>query len=341
MMMKSLKDIAKALDLSVATVSKALKDYKDVSTATKLRVRAYAKEVNFKPNLHAAYLRSQKTKLIGLILPDLNHYFFNSILASIVEEAEQNEYRVLVFCSKESYENEKQQVLDLVQQNVDGIFLSISKSTYQYDHLEEAKKQKIPLILFDRIAKAINSFRVVIDDKKAAFDATSHLIQQGCKKIAHFRGDLIPQMSIDRFFGYKEALKFHGLEFDENLVYICHDNEVFDGSKHAETLLQKHPDVDGLFAITDLVAIGAMNHFIKKGCRIPQDIAVIGFSNWQIASLVTPALSSVEQNGYQIGKKVMSLFLKTQIKGNQELPFTTEVIPSKLIVRASSRRTKI
>jgi len=203
----TLKDIAQTLGISIATVSKALKDYDDISPETKKRVKEYAEKVNFKPNVQASFLRTQKTKLLGVIIPELNNDFFNETLKGILSEAEKNKYHVVVLCSKESYEKEVIQINELVQLKVDGIFLSISNKTYKYNHLKEVQQQKIPLILFDRIAKSIPSFRVIIDDQKAAFLATEHLIKQGCKNIAHFRGNLIPQMSIDRFIGYKKALE--------------------------------------------------------------------------------------------------------------------------------------
>ena len=174
----TLKDIAQALGISVATVSKALKNYSDVSPATKKIVLDYVEKVKFKHNAQASFLRTQKTKLVGVILPKLNHDFFNEVLEGIVSEAEKNTYQVLVLCSQESYEKEVLQVNELLQRNVDGIFLSISMKTYKYDHLKQVQKQGIPIILFDRIAKSVPSFRVIIDDQKAAFLATEHLIKQ-------------------------------------------------------------------------------------------------------------------------------------------------------------------
>ena len=339
----TLKDIAQALGISIATVSKALKNYSDVSPKTKARVLEYVTQVNFKPNFQASYLRTQKTKLVGVILPDINHDFFNKILKGIITAAETQDYNVLVLCSNESFEKEVEQIHDLLQRKVDGIFLSIAKNTYRYEHLEAIKAANVPLVLFNRIAKLVNSIRVAIDDQQAAFMATEHLIQQGCKNIAHFRGDLIPQMSIDRFLGYKRALEHYGLPFHKEWAFICAENSIENGKMNAEILLKSAPEIDGLFTITDLAAVGAISYFKEQGRRIPKDIAVIGFSNWAIAPLVTPTLSSVEQNGYLMGLKVVELFFKALEKSNEneEPPiYESAIIPSQLIIRDSSLRIK-
>ena len=211
----------------------------------------------------------------------------------------------------------------------------------KYNHLKEVQQQKIPLILFDRIAKSIPSFRVIIDDQKAAFLATEHLIKQGCKNIAHFRGNLIPQMSIDRFIGYKKALELYNLPFQKEWCLVCEDDSFKNGYENAKKLLKITHDVDGLFSITDRTAIGAMNYFKKNGLKVPEDIAVIGFSNWKVSALTSPSLSSVEQNGVKMGKKVIELFIKTQKENKEEKKeFKTIKIPTKICLRESSMRTK-
>jgi LacI family transcriptional regulator len=337
----TLKDIAQALGISVATVSKALKNYSDVSPATKKIVLDYVEKVKFKPNAQASFLRTQKTKLVGVILPKLNHDFFNEVLEGIVSEAEKNTYQVLVLCSQESYEKEVLQVNELLQRNVDGIFLSISMKTYKYDHLKQVQKQGIPIILFDRIAKSVPSFRVIIDDQKAAFLATEHLIKQGCKNIAHFRGNLIPQMSIDRFIGFKKALEHYKIPFHKEWCLVCEEDRFEKGFENAKKLLKIAPEVDGLFSMTDSTAIGAIHYFKKYGLKVPKDIAVIGFSNWKISALTEPSLSSVEQNGLLMGKKVIEVFTKTQEPRNEEKEeFTTTTIPVQLCIRESSFKIK-
>ncbi len=188
----------------------------------------------------------------------------------------------------------------------------------------------------------VPTYQVVINDKEAAYQATEHLIKQGCKKIVHLRGDLMPQISIDLFLGYKNALEKHHIPFEKELVAICSENNFEEGYNSTLKLLEKHPDIDGLFAITDLVAVGALRAFENRGLRIPKDLAVIGFSNWMISSLITPKLSTVEQSGVLIGKKVICLFLKIKESDVVAPPSCIqETVPAKLIIRASSRRKEI
>ena len=187
------------------------------------------------------------------------------------------------------------------------------------------------------------SDQVVNNDQEAAYQATEHLISQGCKKIAHLRGDLMPQISIDRFLGYKKALEHNQIPYEEDLVAICSENNFEEGFNSVLKLLEKHPDLDGLFAITDLVAVGALRAFEERGYRVPEDVAVIGFSNWMISSLITPQLSTVEQNGARIGKKVLQLFLKTQESDTMEpdTSYVQETVKTQLLIRASSKRKEI
>ena len=230
-----------------------------------------------------------------------------------------------------------------MQLRVDGIFISVAKNTNDYEPLRQVLKNNTPLILFDRTIKMVPTYQVVINDKEAAYQATEHLIKQGCKKIVHLRGDLMPQISIDRFLGYKNALEKHHIPFEKELVAICSENNFEEGYNSTLKLLEKHPDIDGLFAITDLVAVGALRAFENRGLRIPKDVAVIGFSNWMISSLITPQLSTVEQNGVLIGRKVIRLFLKIK-ESDVVARFPSsiqETVPAKLIIRASSRRKEI
>ena len=332
----TLKDIAQALGISVATVSKALKGYKDVSPSTRKKVLEYAKKVQFKPNTQAAFLRTKQTKLIGLILPKIDHDFFAQILKGILNQAEETDYKIIILCSDESYENERKHIQDLLQLNADGIFISIAKSTNKFDHLVEAQKSRTSLIIFDRYVKILPSHRIIIDDKKAAFRATEHLIQNGCDKIAYFRGDLISQISIDRFLGYKKALDHYKVPFNRDLVLTCNENTLEEGKSKAAQLLEKKLPINGVFAVEDLLALGAMEEFKKEGYKIPKDIACMGFSNWNLADLVSPSLSSVEQNGFLMGKKVFQLFIKDQKNKAEEKVFTTEIIPTHLVIREST-----
>ena len=304
----TLKDIAKTLNLSITTVSKALKDYPDVSAKTKERVRAYAEEVNFTPNAYAAFLRTQESKIIGVIIPRLNHYFFSNVLKGIMKAAEEHSYMVIVLNSEESYELEQKQVDRLLRQNVDGILMSIADSTHDLEHINKITKQNIPLVFFDKYSKLSNCSSVIINDQNAAFAAVEHLIKQGKKNIAHFRGPLLPQNSIDRFLGYRKALDHYGIKYRKEWVFRCDDISSDEGYAYTQSIVEKHPEIDAIFAVADMPAIGAIKYLNEQKIKIPNQIAVMGFSNWKIANLITPGLSTINQPGELMGKKAFELF---------------------------------
>jgi len=222
---------------------------------------------------------------------------------------------------------------------VDGIMISLASTTTDISHLQEVKELEIPLVMFDKISKLIDCSKIIINDRGAAYKATKHLIDSGCKRIAHFRGALLPQNSIDRFLGYKKALEDHGLTYDSSLVYICNRVDYKDGIAAAKQLLKDHNDVDGIFTITDLVAIGAISVFNDRGINVPNDISIIGFSNWFISSAITPSLSTVDQPGYEMGKKTFKILLKEMNAKKEGVPFEpiTKVLKTKVIKRNSTK----
>ncbi|MGB2502001.1 MAG: LacI family DNA-binding transcriptional regulator [Flavobacteriaceae bacterium] len=334
----TLKDIAAALNISVTTVSKALKNYPDVSVKTKERVKAYAEKVNFTPNSFAAYLRTHESKTIGIVIPRLNHYFFSSILNGIISEAEKHEYMTFILCSEESYELEKVQIQRLLSKNVDGIFLSIADKTHDMAHIQNITDNGTNLVIFDKYSKLTTCSSVVINDRKAAYTAVKHLIKKGKKRIAHFRGPLLPQNSIDRFLGYKQALEDHGIEYDKNLVFICDDISNSEGYDHTQTILDQKLDVDAIFAVADLPAIGAIKCLLENRIKIPDQIAVMGFSNWMISSLITPSLSTIDQPGELMGRKAFKVFIEERKskKRNEPFVFQKYEIETTLVERNST-----
>lgn len=335
----TLKQIAEELNISVTTVSKALKDYPDVSKKTKQRVLDLAKKLNYIPNSFAVSLRMRQSKTIGVIVPTTVHHFFSNVIKGILKEAEKKDYLVILLHSNENYELEKKQVDLLISKGVDGILISLSNKTNNFEHLQKIISHGIPLVLFDKIAKTVKCSKVIIDDRKAAYDAVSYLIKKGYKRIAHFRGDLNPQNSIDRFLGYKQALLDHDIDFDPTLVYMCNSNsDLEDGYNNAEKLLKDHGNnIDAIFTITDLIAIGIMKYFTDHNIKIPEDIALFGFSNWFMSSVINPGLSSVEQHGYEMGEKsAYIVFQEIDSKHNNILiEPQTIILPTKLIIRES------
>ncbi len=336
----TLKEIASRLNISVSTVSKALKDYPDIGIETKNLVRETARNLNYKPNALAVNLRTNESKTIGLIIPEIVHHFFSNVIKGIVSRAEKKGYLVIILQSDESCDLEKKQIELLLDQRVDGMIISLANDTDQVDHIRHVLDQKTPLVMFDKVSKRVECSKVIIDDRKAAFEATKHLIEKGCKRIAHFRGALTPLNSIDRFMGYRNALLDHGLEFDPSLVYICQcgDRSFEEGKENARKLLEEHKDVDGIFINTDLVAIGALTEFRNQGIRIPEDIKVVGFSNWFMSSVISPSLTTIDQPGFQMGEAAFDqLFIEIEtLKKGKEPIFKTIELETRLIERATT-----
>lgn len=337
----TLKEIAEQLNISVTTVSKALKDYPDVSKKTRGLVRELAKTLNYKPNTFAVNLRTRESKTIGLIIPVIVHHFFSSVIKGIISQAEKKGYLVIILQSNESYELEKKQIDLLLSQRVDGIIISLANGTADFGHLNEVMNQEKPLVMFDKIAKLVKCSKIIIDDRKAAYTATQHLIDSGCQRIAHFRGALLPQNSIDRFLGYKKALLDNSIPYDPSLVYICEcgDMSFEEGKKNAKQLLKDHDDVDGIFINTDLVAIGAMTEFNKQGVKIPEDISIVGFSNWFMSSVISPTLTTIDQPGYKMGKIAFKQLYKEIKAIKNKKPKSPKIITleTELIKRESTR----
>lgn len=334
----TLKEIAETLGISITTVSKALKNYSDVSDKTRKAVVALAQELNYTPNSFAVNLRTKESKTIGLIIPELVHHFFSSVINGIIAEAEKNGYLVIILQSNESLELEKKQVALLINKRVDGIIISLSNESNNDFHIKEILRKEIPFVQFDKISKLIPSSKVVINDRKAAMEAVQHLIDKGCKKIAHIRGPENPQNAIDRFLGYKKALENNGISFDSKLVYNCKNVTFEEGVEFAKQIVEDHPDVDGIFVITDLVAVGVLAYFNEKGIQVPNQIAVIGFSNWFMSQVITPKLSTVDQPSYEMGAVAFNLLLEEIIcrkEGKDFSPRTIELDTS-IIERDSS-----
>jgi len=337
----TLKEIAETLGISITTVSKALKNYPDVSAKTRHAVISLAQKLNYTPNSFAVNLRTKESKTIGLIIPEVVHHFFSGVVNGIIAEAEKNGYLVIILQSNESLELEKKQVALLINKRVDGILMALSNDSNDDDHIKEILHRNIPLVQFDKISKLIPSSKVLINDQKAAMEAVQHLIDKGCKKIAHIRGPVNPQNAIDRFLGYKKALEKNGIPYDSSLVYTCKNVTFEEGLAFAEQITKEQPDVDGIFAITDLVAVGVLTYCNKHNIRIPEDIAIIGFSNWFMSQVITPKLSTVDQPSYEMGAVAFSVLLEEMIGHKDGIivaPKTIE-LPTNVIERESSART--
>lgn len=335
----TLKKIGEALGISPATVSKALKDYPDISESTKKKVQELAEILDYKPNSLAQSLRNQESKIIGLIIPQIVHHFFSNIINGVIQAAAKKGYMVITLQSNERYELEKEQIRRLIEKNVDGILLSLSDTTIHHKHINQIIDYGVPIVLYDKISKLVHCSKVIIDDRKAAFNATKYLIDTGCKKIVHIRGPMTPQTTIDRFLGYKKALELYDIPYDESMVYTSEDLSFEDGYQLAKKIMEDHNDTDGIFSFTDLVASGVLVRFKEMGIRVPDDISIMGFSNWFLARVTSPSLSTIDQPGYEMGEKAFLLLYNEIRAGKTDQLVKPEIveIPTKIIVRESTK----
>lgn len=317
----TLKQIAAQLGISTTTVSKALKNYTDISEKTKKAVIDLAQELNYTPNSFAVNLRTSESKTIGVIIPTVDFHFFSKVFKGVLEEAEKRDYLVIVLRSNEKLELEKKQIDLLLSKRVDGIIISLSNETGDFDHIKKVLAHNTSLVLFDKIAKLVNCSKVSINDRKAAYEAVDYLIKKGRKKIAHFRGSYMPQNAIDRFLGYKKALEDNGIPYDSSLVYVCDNFSDFeDGYSKATIACAEHPDLDAIFTVTDLVAVGVLKALQDLAISVPEQIAVFGFCNSFVSEITTPKLSTVDQPGFEIGRKAAEiLFEEIQLKKKRQL----------------------
>jgi LacI family transcriptional regulator len=336
----TLKKLAKILGLSPATVSKALKNYPDINENTKKRVLDLAASLNYQPNALAQGLRNKESKIVGLIVPEIVHDFFSNIISGVIKAAEKKGYLVIVLYTSESFEEEKIHLKQLTDKNVDGILLSLSDNTTQHKHIKQVIDKGIPVVMFDKISKLIKSSKVIVDDQKAAFNATQYLIDTGCKKIAHIRGDLKPQTTIDRFIGYKRALSKNNIPFDNALVYRCKSLSFGEGYRLAKKIMKDHEDVDAVFAFTDLVAAGVLKRFNELNIHVPNQVSVMGFSDWFLTKITTPTLSTVHQPGFEMGVKAFDALYRDIGALKKEGEINPEIIevPTYVLPRKSTRK---
>ena len=331
--------ISKILGISKSTVSKALNNYADVSPVTKKMVLNLAEELNYKPNIFAQNLRTQESKIIGLIIPEIVHYFFSTIIQGVTEIAKTYGYSVIVLQSNDNYKSEVEQLAFMLDKNVDGILLSLADDTIHFKHVKDIINQGVPLVLYDRTSKLIDCNKVVIDDVKAAQMATQHLIDIGCKKIAIIRNQLTSQGTIDRHKGFKKALLENGMRYDKSLDFEGPDFSFNAGKIAGNKICERHEEIDGVFAVTDLMAIGALEALKECNIAVPDQVSVIGFSNWFLSQITTPNLSTVDQPGYEIGKTAFNVLYQEiqNNKNNIKQAARTVVIPTTIISRASTK----
>lgn len=330
-------DLANKLSLSAATISRALNDHPSVNSKTKKRITELAKELGYRSNNFASNLRTQKTHTIGVMVPRLNSYFMSTVIAGIESIANKEGYNLIISQSSESAQKEIAGVKTMFNNRVDGLLVSLAYDTDDMRHFEPFFTKRIPLLFFDRIAEHNSATSVLIDNKKAAFEATEHLIAQGCKRIVHITAMPKRNVYIDRLQGYKEALARHRIKLQESNVIISNLSQE-DGARAADIIKQMKPLPDGVFVANDNCAVGCMIALKQAGMRIPQDIAFVGFNNDPVSTVIEPNLSTINYPGYEMGQ-VAARNLINHLNGVYDMHTTnTILLRSKLIVRASSDR---
>ena len=334
----TMKDIAQALGVSVATVSRALKDSPRISPERREQIQAYAREHNFIPNIIAESLRFSKVKplrIIGVIIPQFTHFYFSSILSGIEQEASTHGYRLMVAQSNEQYQREVAICQSFFENKVCGIIVSQAKDTMQYDHFQRLIDNGVPLVFYDRICTGVNASRVVVDDYQGAYNAVKHLIDTGCKRIAFYGSTMNLEIAKNRYNGYHDALTRHGLAPDERFIRYC-DNRA-DAETITPELLQMDDRPDAFFAINDDTAIGIMYTAKRMHLHVPGDISVCGFTNGQRAVACDPMLTTVEQRGHVVGEEAADILIG-KVEGNIPMEkVERRVVRTRLIIRGSTR----
>jgi LacI family transcriptional regulator len=337
----TLKQIAKELNVSVSTVSKALNDSPEISEQTKIKIKEYAKLKNYKPNVIGLNLKNRKTKTIGVIIPNILNSFFAKVFSGIEKIADKKGYNVITCISNESLEKEINTLEMLSNGTIDGFILSVSEEAQKlqdYSHFKEIINDGTPIVMFDRIAEGVECDKVVVDDFDSALNSTQHLIDLGCKNIALFSS--VDNLSVGklRAEGYLKALENNNIPINENLIVRTESEAdmkdkikaVFDNNK-----------IDGIFALDENDSVAALKMSLKKGFKIPKEISIIGFADGILASRrLTPSLTTVSQHGIEIGEVAAKLLIERLESKEENLPYQTVVIKTKLKERESTRKSK-
>ena len=333
----TLKQIAKELDVSISTVSKSLRNSAEISEDTRLKVQAFAKLYNYKPNLIALSLKNKKTKTIGIIIPEIIHHFFATVISGIEHVANENGYNVIVCLSDESFDKEVINMEMLANGSIDGFIMSLSKETQNkkdFHHISEVINQGMPVVMFDRVTNDILSDKVIIDDNLAAFNAVQFLIDKGFKKIALIT--TIDYVSVGklRTEGYLKALNNNDITIDERLILKIEDIE--NCADEIENLI-KNNEIEAIFAVNELFAVTAIKVANRLDIKIPNNISIIGFTDGIISKYSSPSITTVSQNGEKMGNRAAQMLIdRLSLEDEEEERYKTEVIETHLVEREST-----
>lgn len=332
-------DIAEKLKLATSTISRALKDHPTISSKTIKKVKDTAEEMGYVPNTLAAGLRSNKTKTIGVLIPTVTQPFLSSLISGIEITAQKSGYNVIIMQSNDSYANEVSMAKSLYSSRVSGIICSLAMETRDTSHFQQFVNSNIPLVFVDRVPKDFNTFRVIIDNYTAGYKATKHLIEQGCIRIAHLTAGLeFGNLYSERKRGYIDALREFNIPIEDELIITLKTVTYEDGKKACDKLFDLDNPPDGIFALGDIIAVGAIQSAKKRGLMIPQDVAIIGFNNDPISQIIDPNLSTISHPASKMGKASAEIILKNlkSLKKNEIKEIT--FLNTEVLVRESSKR---
>ncbi|MGV3460650.1 MAG: LacI family DNA-binding transcriptional regulator [Flavobacterium sp.] len=333
----TLKQIAKELDVSISTVSKSLRNSPEISEDTRQKVQAFAKLYNYRPNNIALSLKNKKTKTIGIIIPEIVHHFFATVISGIEQVANENGYNVIVCLSDESFDKEVINMEMLATGSTDGFIMSLSKETQQkkdFHHIQEVINQGMPVVMFDRVTNDVLCDKVIIDDQLAAYEAVDFLINAGFKKVA--LATTVDYVSVGklRTEGYINALHDRDIAVDENLIVKIEDIE--NCASKIETLLQEQKP-DAIFAVNELFAVTCIKLASKMGIKVPEELNVIGFTDGIISQFSSPSITTVSQNGIKMGGKAAKMLIeRLEMEDEEDEQYRTEVIETHLVEREST-----
>lgn len=336
----TIKDMAQRLNLSVSTISRALSDHHSIGKSTKEKVKKLAKEVGYFPNSVASNLRQRKTHSLGVIVPRIDIYFHSLVISGIEEIAYSAGYSVTIYQTKDSLEREIEVTRNLHENRVAGIIACISLETDNFNHFEEFNLYNVPVVFYDRVPNNSTGSKVLIDDYEAAFKATEHLISINCRKIAHIAGNQKMSIFQNRLKGYKNALTKNGLEVSEDLIAYTNDLSYEEGIECAQKFINGKVLPDGIFCANDSTAISTIQVLKKANYEIPEDIAVVGFSNYPISKIVDPNLTTVNDRAFEMGQTAANLLIRQIEDKNEIISSETIVLKTELLIRDSTKRTK-
>ncbi len=332
----TIKDIAKALNLSTSTVSRALRGSYEINPETKRIVLECAEKLNYRPNPIALSLKENRSRAIGVVVPEIDNPFFSQAINGIEAIAYNRGYHVVIFQSHESYEREVVNIQHLASRRVDGVLISLSGQTTNITHLRDLQDKGMPIVFFDRFSDEIDTHKVIADNYQGAFDGTEHLIARGKKRIAHLAASSFLSITTERVNGYRAALQKYDLPFDENLVKYC-GFSIQDMEVVIDSLLQESNPPDAIFTVSDRLAMACLSTLQKRNIRIPDDMALMGFTNLKVAGLLAPAFTSVVQPALEMGQRAAELLLDlVEKKSKTPIAYQTIKLPTELIIRAST-----